>query len=105
MRKKIYHKQNFDCLVFFKLDRPDSNHLNINFIKTTLKNIFSLKKSGFLHFNPKTLEVTFKTVQNTAKCLPITLHIYRQKNHFNLISVWSELMIDFELKKVLLPPP
>ena len=47
--KKIYHKQNIKRLVFFKSDRPVCNHPNVNFIKTTLKTIFSLK-NRFLHF-------------------------------------------------------
>ena len=44
----IYHKQNFNGLVFFKSDRPVCNHPNVNFIKkNTLKTIFFLKKSIF----------------------------------------------------------
>ena len=35
----------------FKSDRPVYNHLNVNFIKTTLKTFFLLKsRLDFLHF-------------------------------------------------------
>ena len=53
---KIYHKQNFNCLDFFKSDRPVCNHLNVNFIKPTFKTNFSLKKSLFAFLTPKTLK-------------------------------------------------
>ena len=50
------------------------NHLNVNFIKTTLKTILSLKKLIFAFLTQKT-----KLFKNTAKGLPIKIHIYRQK--------------------------
>ena len=58
IRKKIYDKQNFNCLVFFKTDRPVCSHLNVNLIKTTLKTIFSFKNRFFFFafLTPKTLK-------------------------------------------------
>ena len=75
---KIYHKQNFNCLVFFKSDRPVCNHLNVNFIEITLKTIFFLKKSIFA-FLTKKLWSKRKLLKNIAKRLPIKIQIYRQK--------------------------
>ena len=40
---KIHHKQNFNCLVSVKSDRPVCNRLNVNFYKTTLKPFFSVR--------------------------------------------------------------
>ena len=76
---------------FFKSDRPVCNHLNVNFIKTTLKTIISLKKVDFCIFNPNNFEAKencSKTLLNVGslKCT------YIGKNHFNFISVWSEIM-------------
>ena len=59
---KIHLKQIFNCLVFFKSDRPVCNHLNVNFIKTTIKTIFSLKKVDSCIFNQKKFKVK-ETVQ------------------------------------------
>ena len=78
--------------MFFKSDRPVCNHLNVNFIKkTTLKSIFSLK-NVFLHFTPQKLLSKRKLFENTATRWPIKMHMYRQKNYFNFISVSSEIM-------------
>ena len=54
----FYHKQNFNCLVFFKSDGPVCNHLNVNFKEKKLLTIplFYLK-IDFCIFNPKTFEV------------------------------------------------
>ena len=87
--QKIYHKQNFNCLVFFKSDRAVCNHLNVNFIKTTLKTFFP-NKIRFLHFNPKNSEVK----ENCSKTL---LNVFLLKYTYIgiktfLISVWSETM-------------
>ena len=49
-------RKNFNCLVFFKSDRPVCNHINVNLIKTTLKTIFSLKKSIFAFLAQKTFK-------------------------------------------------
>ena len=49
---KIYHKQNFNCLVFFKSDRPVCAHILLKLLSKT----FFLKKT-ILHFNPKNFEV------------------------------------------------
>ena len=49
-------KANFNCLMFFKSDRPACNHLDVNFIKTTFKTIFSLKKSIFAFLTQKALK-------------------------------------------------
>ena len=78
MQNLKMRKQNFKCLVFFKSDRPVCNHLNVSLMKTNLKTIFFFKKIDFCIFNSKKLKEK-KTVQNTAKRLPIKMHIYRQK--------------------------
>ena len=46
---KIYLKQNFNCLVFFKSDTPVYNHLIVSFLKLH-SGPFFLKKGRFLHF-------------------------------------------------------
>ena len=88
---KINHRQNFNCLVFFKSDRPVCNHLNVNFIKTTLKTIFSQKKSRFLIFNRKNFEVKENCSKTQLNVCPLKC-TYIGKNQFNFISVWSEIM-------------
>ena len=91
MRKKPTISKNSIVLVFFKSDRPVCNHIYVNFMKTSLRTIFSLKKSRFCILNPKNFEFK-KTVQNTAKRLPIKIHIYRQKSfQFYFISIWTEI--------------
>ena len=53
---KIHQKQKFNCLVLFKMDGPVCNYLNVKFInKTTLKTIFSFKKSIFVFLTQKKL--------------------------------------------------
>ena len=77
--------------MFFKNDRPVCNHLNVNFIKNYSQNHFFVKKVDFCIFNPKNFEVKgncSKTLLNVCQ-LKFT---YTGKNHFNFISVWSELM-------------
>ena len=91
MRKKIHHEQSFNCLVFFLSDRPVCNHLNVNFIKTTLKTIFFLQKVHFCIFNPKTFEVKENCSKTLLNVCPLKC-TYIGKNHFNFISVWSEIM-------------
>ena len=49
-------------------------------MKTTLKTIFSLKKVDYCIFDPKIFEVKKKLFKNTAKRLPIKMHVYRQKS-------------------------
>ena len=53
---KIHHKKKIICLVFLKSDRPVCNHRNVDFIKTTLKTIFSYKKSIFAFLTQNTLK-------------------------------------------------
>ena len=88
---KIYHKQNFNCLVFFKLDRPVCKHLDVNFIKTTLKTIFSLKKSIFAFLTQKNFEVKENCSKTLLNVCQLT-YTYIGKKKLNFISVWSEVM-------------
>ena len=87
---KIYHKQNFNCLVFFKSNRPVCNHLNVNFIKTTLKTIFP-KKVDFCIFNPKIFEVKENCSKTLLSVCPLK-YTCISKISFQLIRVWSEIM-------------
>ena len=93
---KIYHKQNFNCLVFIKSDRPVCNHLNVNFIKKKkkkklLSKPFFLKKIDFCIFNPKNFEVKENCSKTLLSVCPLKC-TYIGKNHFDFISVWSEIM-------------
>ena len=67
------------------------NHLNVNFIKTTLKTIFSSKKGRFLHLNPQKFEVKENCSKTLLNVSPLKC-TFKGKNHFNFISVWSEIM-------------
>ena len=89
----MHHKQNFNCLLFFKMNRPVCNHLNVNFIKKKnySQNLFLLQKVDICIFSPKNFEVQ----ENCSKTLLIVCPLkctYIGKNHFNFISVWSEIM-------------
>ena len=88
-------KVNEISIVLCFLSRSDQfvhcNHLNVNFIKSTLKNHLFLKKVDFCIFNPK----NFEGKENCSKTLLnvcILNCTYIGKNHFNFIRVWSEIM-------------
>ena len=59
MCKQINRKENFNCLVFFKSDRPVCNDLNDNFIKKNYpqNHFFFFKNVDICIFNPKNFEV------------------------------------------------
>ena len=51
--KKICHKRNVKCLVFFKSTRQVCNRLYLNLIKTALKTLIFFKNLIFAFLNPK----------------------------------------------------
>ena len=53
IHKKICHKQNAKCLVFFKSTRLLSNHMYLNSNKTALKTLIFFKKLIFAFLNQK----------------------------------------------------
>ena len=76
--------------MFFKSDGPVCNHLNVNFIKTTLKTIFSLK-SDFCIFNPNNFEVKENCSKTLLSVCPLKC-TYIGKNHLDFIGVGSEIL-------------
>ena len=53
IHKKICHKQNVKCLVFFQSTRQVFNHLYLNLIKGALKTLIFFKNLIFVFLNPK----------------------------------------------------
>ena len=65
--------------------------------------MFSYKKKGDFCILTQKSFCKRQLCQNTAKSLPIKMHILRQKNNFNFINVWPELMSLKSLVSVYLP--
>ena len=89
--QKIHHKQKINYMVFFKSDSLVCNHLNVNFVKTTLKTIYLKKKSIFAFLTQK----EFLSKRNCSKTQLIVCSLkctYKGKQSFNFICVWSEIM-------------
>ena len=63
IRKKISHKQNVKCLVFFRADKAGLQSPVLEFDKNCTLNAYFLQKVDFCIFEPKNREV----IENSSK--------------------------------------
>ena len=89
IHKKICHKQNVKCLVFFKSTRQVCNHLYLNSIKAALKTLIFFKKLIFAFLNPKNREVIENFPKHRLTLVNYNAHTWA-KIHFNTTRAYSD---------------